>query len=142
MIRGWTMEFDDPGPGYMHAIELLIDNVWKERTLTISKVFKANTVKSASGKLIERPIVAFEENGKRFVLNSGNIEALCFATGTIKMINWIGKKVTVHPVLVSECFGQRNVPAIRIRSGNGLAKPFKSSKASEMDLTGKSQHKE
>src|SRR6056297_374605 len=101
------------GSGYLHAKEFLKDGAWGEYTLEIQNVHPPNSVKSADGKPIDKPVVDFVETDKRFVLNGTNQRLAKCATGTSKPSEWVGKKLTLYPAQ-GNWFGQRDVVAIRI----------------------------
>lgn len=125
----------DIGPEYLHAEDLLKSGKWTEATVTIESVLPPNTVKSADGKLIAKPIVTFEKTDKRLVLGKVNTRLLKCAMGSAKVEEWIGKPVTFYAA-AGNWFGQRNVAAIRIRVPDERAKPFLKPDQVGKDLTG------
>lgn len=128
----------DLGPEYLHAEDLLQNGEWKQYALTIRSTIAPNTVKSADGKLIDKPILEFSETEKRLVLNKINQRLCKCALGSAKPTEWVGKKITLHAAR-GDWFGQKNVAAIRVRIPEEGAKPFLSAKNFGTDLTGVKQ---
>lgn len=135
------MKNDELGPGYLHAEDLLADGQWKQYTLTVEKVNPPNTIKSADGKPINKPVIEFAETEKKLVLNGVNQRLMKCALGTGKVTAWVGKKVTLHAAL-GNWFGQTNVAAVRVRVNEGRARPFLKAEHFGKDLTGQQQYKE
>ena len=128
----------DLGPEYLHAEELLKDEVWTEATVIVESVLAPNTVKSADGTLIENPIVCFQKTSKRLIVGKTNKRLLICALGGTKADDWIGKQVTLYAA-AGDWFGQKNVAAIRVRVGKDKAMPFLKLKNLGRDLTGTRQ---
>jgi hypothetical protein len=126
------------GPEYLHAEDLLKDGKWTEATVVIESVLPPNTVKSADGTLITKPVVCFEKTNKRLVLGSDNGRLMICEQGTNKIQDWTGKPVTLYAA-AGNWFGQKNVAAIRVRVGNGKAMPFLKLANLGRDLTGTMQ---
>lgn len=126
------------GPEYLHAESFLVDGVWKEFALTIASVTQPNEIKAADGKLIDKPIIAFEESEKRLILGKVNERLAKYAIGSAKPKDWIGKKITLYAVC-GDWFGQPNVAAIRIRIPQGKPLPFIAKKNLGRDITGTRQ---
>ena len=87
-----------------------------DATMTIKSVDNPNTVKAADKKLIDKPIVRFNETDKGFILNKTNARAIGLAYGN-EMDNWTGKKITIYGT-TCESFGEKNVPCVRVRPLN------------------------
>lgn len=128
----------DMGTGYLHAEDFLKDGKWGEYTLAIKDVHPENTVKSADGKLIDKPVLEFAETEKRMVLGVTNQRLAKCSMGTSKPKAWVGKKLTLYPSQ-GNWFGQADVVAIRIRVPSGKARPFVTPSQLGKDITGKTQ---
>lgn len=102
----------DFGSGFLYAEDFLIDGQFKQFDLVISDYFERNTLKSADGKPIDKPTIAFEKTTKRLVLCKSNESLLHFMTGTSDGKKWVGRKVTLAPRKI-QAFGQ-SVFAIRV----------------------------
>jgi len=126
------------GPEYLHAEELLKDEVWTEATVIVEAVLAPNTVKSADGTFIENPIVCFQKTSKRLIVGKTNRRLMICALGGTKSDDWIGKPVTLYAA-AGDWFGQKDVAAIRVRVGKGKAMPFIKPKSLGRDLTGTRQ---
>ena len=87
-----------------------------DASMTIKSVDDPNTVKAADKKLIDKPIVRFEETDKGFILNKTNARAIGLAYGN-EMTGWTGKKITIYAT-TCESFGEKNVPCVRVRPLN------------------------
>ena len=87
-----------------------------DATLTIKSVTAPNEEKSANGKLIDRPIVRFNETDKGFILNKTNAKSIGLAYGN-EMNRWEGKQITLFAT-TTEAFGEKNVPCVRVRPLN------------------------
>jgi len=84
--------------------------------LTIKSVSAPNSVKSADGKIIDRPIVYFEETDKGLILNKTNAKSIGLRHGN-EMDNWSGKQITLYAT-TTDGFGKKNVPCVRVRPVN------------------------
>ncbi len=126
------------GPEYLHAEVFLQNGEWREYPLTIKEVIAPDTIKSADGKYIDKPILAFSETEKMLVLGKTNERLATCALGTGKPKEWIGKKITLYPVR-ENWFGQKNVAAIRVRIPEGKTRPFIQPKSMGKDITGTKQ---
>lgn len=85
----------------------------KGKTLTIKSVADPGTVKSADKKVIDRPILYFEETDKGLILNKTNARTIGLRHGN-EMNEWTGKTVTLFGT-VCDAFGEKNVPCVRVR---------------------------
>ena len=122
--------------GFMRAEDLIRDGVWAEWTLTIKAVHAPDTIKSPDGKSIDKPVIDFEETGKRFVLGRVNQRLLIYQIGTTKPADWVGSQVTIYPA-TGDWFGQKNVTTKRIRITGAKSRPFISPKNLGNDITGR-----
>jgi len=82
--------------------------------LTIEAVIPPGTETDATGKTIDKPILAFKGARKRWILNKINARCLAILHGT-KASGWIGKPVTLTVRWLQSAFGQQNVPTIRAK---------------------------
>ncbi len=87
----------------------------KDASLTIAGYDRPDTIKSADKKLIDKPILRFQETDKGLILNKTNARTIGLAHGN-EMDEWTGKKVTLFAT-TCEAFGDR-VPCVRIRPIN------------------------
>lgn len=92
-------------------------------TLTISDVVGPNVDKDATGKTINKAIVAFKGAKKRLILNKTNAKVISMAHGK-KPSLWIGKQVTLTVRWLRTAFGQDNVPVVRVVPPDGTSLTF------------------
>jgi hypothetical protein len=123
------------GPEYLRAEDLVSGGVWCEKTLTVKTVHAPNTIKTQDKKLIEKPVIEFDETPKRLVLGTTNGRLLKYATGATVASELIGKRLTIYPA-IGNWFGQSNVTTMRIRIPDGGPKPFVQVKNIGVDITG------
>ena len=95
--------------------------------LKISEVAAPGSMKSADGRVIDKPIMAFEGAKKMMILNKTNIRILKAMFGS-KASGWVGHPVTIGVRYLAKAFGQTNVPTLRIIPPEGAAVPFSVSK--------------
>ena len=88
----------------------------KDVKLTIKSVSCPGVVKSADGKIIDRPIVYFEETDKGLILNKTNAKSIGLRHGN-EMDDWAGKSITLFAT-TTDGFGKKNVPCVRVRPVN------------------------
>jgi hypothetical protein len=80
-------------------------------TLTIASIGKQELVMKGGGKKT-KPVIAFRDHPKEFVLNVTNAESIAHLYG-VRAEGWIGKRVTFFPTKAK--FGKDMVDAIRVR---------------------------
>ena len=88
----------------------------KDATLTIASVTPPNEEKASDGKVIDRPIIRFEETDKGLIINKTNAKTIGLAHGN-EMDDWTGKKITLFAT-TTDAFGKKNVPCVRVRPMN------------------------
>lgn len=120
---------------YIHGEDLFRDGKPSEVTLTIKSVGEKDSAKSSQGQTIKGWPVEFEKTDKILVLNGTNTKLAIAAMGTNSRAEWVGKKLTVYPSVLAECFGQRDVMCVRVRVPKGCPKPFVMSHHLGKDLT-------
>ncbi len=126
----------DYGPDFMRAEDLIQGGKWCEMTYTIQLMHLPNTLQTADKKLIDKPVLQFEETGKQFVLGTTNNRLLKYATGATTQSQLIGQKITIYPA-VGNWFGQRNVTTKRIKVPEGRERPFIKPSDLGTDITGR-----
>lgn len=82
-------------------------------TLEIAGVTAPNDDKDATGKSIDKSILAFKGAKKRLILNKINLKIVASMLGNTAS-KWIGQKITLTVRYLDKAFGQRNVPVIRV----------------------------
>ena len=92
-------------------------------TMKISEVHPPDSMKSADGRTIDKPVLAFEGAKKMLILNKTNVRILKAMFG-FRASGWIGHPVTVGVRYLAKAFGQENVPTLRIIPPEGAAVPF------------------
>lgn len=113
------LSFDQLYPGtYIKAGEFN----GKPATLTIKSV-KREMLSDGSGGEDARVIVAFEEIGKKFVMNKTNAVCLRAMWGDDSG-EWIGHAVTLHPVPDASGMSDSGL-AVRVLGSPELTKPLK-----------------
>ena len=122
------------GPQFLYADDLFRDGKWAEVTLTIEGIHAGGTIFGADKKAVDNDSISFVGTEKKLVLNKTNKRLLKIATKSSKSDGWLGKKVTIYPVLIN-AFGEKNVPCIRVRVGDGNPVPFGVRKFLGKDLT-------
>lgn len=122
---------------FLYADDLLKDGVFREVTLKISEIHQPGTLFSADKKPVEKIALGFTGTDKKLVLNNTNERLVRMATGSTKSDGWTGHKVTLYPVS-GNWFGEKNVPAIRIRTPEGMPVQMAVRKQLGRDLTGQS----
>lgn len=121
---------------WLYAEDLLKDGKWTEATVTIEECIAPGTLKSADKRPVERTVLKFVKCAKMLVLNNTNRRLIKMQIGTEDQSKWLGRKITVYPTCLAHCFGESNVPAIRIRCTSGVPIPFNMRKQLGNDLTG------
>jgi hypothetical protein len=91
--------------------------------LKISDVHPPGTMKSADGRVIDKPVIAFEGARKMLILNKTNVRILKALFG-FRASGWVGHPVTIGVRYLAKAFGQTNVPTLRILPPEGAAIPF------------------
>lgn len=105
------------GSRFLYAEDLLVGGEFRTVELTISEYHEPGTLKSADGRLIDKPTIGFEGKSKLLVLCKTNASVIHFATGEPAGPKWIGHKITLQPRLV-EAFGE-DVVALRVMPPQG-----------------------
>lgn len=95
----------------------------KPVTLTISEVIKPGSEQSKDGRMIDRPIIAFEKATKRFVVSKTN-ERLLKAMFGPKPAEWVGQQVTLTVRYLKQAFGESNVPTVRVVLPDDVPMPW------------------
>ncbi len=126
---------------FLYADDLLKDGQFRDVTLTIAEVHAANTLFGADQKPVEKMALGFAGTEKKLVLNNTNERLVRMATGSTKSDGWAGKKVTLYPVAIN-AFGEKNVPAIRIRTPEGTPIQMSVRKQLGRDLSGETTQRE
>ncbi len=122
---------------YLHGEDLRRGGSPCDITLTIKAVDDKDSSLSLTKQVIKGYPVTFEETDKILVLNGTNVKLSIAALGTNSRSEWTGKKLTLFPSVLAECFGQTNVLCVRVRVPNGKPKPFIMPKHLGKDLTRK-----
>lgn len=127
---------DNPDSRFLHAEDLLQDGEWKQYQLTISKVIPPGELKYKNGQMADCRVLCFKETAKMFSLSAKcNCRVMPYATGSADQEKWVGRRITVYPSRLEECFGERDIACVRVRAMPG-AKPKLSRKDVGVDLTG------
>ena len=109
---------------FMEALHLPLG---KKVELTIKAITPANTEKCKAGKLIDKPIVYFEETSRGLILNKTNAKAIAKQYGG-NFNKWRGQKVILEQKRI-QAFGKDDTPAIRVfeevKINNNPQDPFK-----------------
>lgn len=87
----------------------------KDATMTIEGYDEPNTVKDATKKLIDKPILRFKGTDKGLILNKTNARTIGLTYGN-EMDEWSGKQITLFAT-TCEAFGE-TVPCVRVRPMN------------------------
>jgi hypothetical protein len=119
---------------FLYAEDFRVGEEWKQFTLTIAKVHGRGEFQSADKKTLDGYSLSFGATDKVFVLNATNQSLLTAQYGG-NAKDWIGKPVTLYPVELTQAFGQRNVPALRVRVASDTLVPFGARKHMGRDLT-------
>lgn len=101
------------GGDLLHPSEYLAAVEFKGRdvSLTIADV-KRDELQMKGGKKQIKPVLYFEETGKKLVVNATNAETIAALHGR-EAEGWIGKRITLFPTRAK--FGRETVDAIRVR---------------------------
>lgn len=127
----------DYGPGFLHADDLIVNDKYVQAKVVISAVHQPNTIKAANGRMIPNTVLEFSGKDKRLVLCSKtNHYCVSWLSGSTDPEKWIGKEITLYPVVLQEAFGDPNVPAIRVRVPEHAAIPKKYRAHFGRDITG------
>lgn len=106
------MKSESYGSSYLYAEDLLIGQQYRTAEVEVEAFIAANTLKSADGRLIDKPTLKFKGKEKLLVLCKTNQSVIHFVTGEPPGEKWVGKKLTLQPRVV-DAFGDQAV-AIRI----------------------------
>lgn len=129
------MSKSDLGPEYLKAEDLIRDNKWSSFALVIKEVIPADSVRGSDKKLIDKPILVFENARKKLILNVTNIRLMTYACGSSVREDWIGKRIVVR-ACKGNWYGEEGTTAIRLALPKGSAKPFIKKSVMGEDLTG------
>lgn len=129
------MEIIKTDSRYLHGEDLRRGDKPCEVTLTIKSVGEKDSEKAKTGQVINGWPIEFEETDKRLVLNGTNTKLAIAAIRTNSRAEWVGKKLTLYPAVLDECFGQTSVLCVRVRVPEGIPKPFIMPKHIGRDLT-------
>lgn len=111
-------------PGFLHADDIGYGpEGGKNMTLAIDRIAKRGTVTDARGNPVEEPVLYFRDHDKGLVLGANCNRRLLVLHHGRKSADWIGKPVTLT-VRFLDCFGEKDVPAIRITPPDGTPLPF------------------
>ena len=78
----------------------------------IEKIEPAGSVKSADGRVIDKPVMHFKGKSRALVLAKCNARAIARKYGP-NMDSWVGKTIGIFQARVN-AFGQPDTPAIRV----------------------------
>ncbi len=107
--------------GYLESADLMhADDV----RVTIKEVIPPNTEKSKDGKLIERPILVFEQGKKNRMVVGKTNERILKAQFGAKTAAWVGQGITIGVRYLEKAWAERNVPCIRIIPPPGCPVPW------------------
>lgn len=109
---------------YLHGEDLRKGDKPCEVTLTIKAVGEKDSAKSRQGQVAPGWPITFAETDRILVLNGTNTKLAIAAMQTNSRKQWVGKKLTLFPAVLAECFGQRDVICVRVRVPKGVPKPF------------------
>lgn len=109
---------------YLHGEDLRRGDRPCDFSLTIKFVDEKDSARSETKQVIKGYPVAFDETDKILVLNGTNTKLAVAALGSNSRDDWTGKKLTLFPSVLAECFGQTDVLCVRVRVPNGKPKPF------------------
>lgn len=99
------------------------DLIGRQVKVTIEAVIPQETEKDSGGKLIDRPILKLAGKKKRLIVGKTNMRILKAMFGA-KVSGWIGQEIVLGVRYLDKCFGERNVPTIRIIYPKGTPVPF------------------
>ena len=109
---------------YLHGEDLRRGGTPCDVTMVVKEVADKDSAKTETKQVIKGWPVHFEKTDKILVLNGTNTKLAIAAMGSNDRGDWIGKKLTVYPAVLDECFGQQNVICVRVRVPDGMPKPF------------------
>ena len=105
------------GKQFLYAIDLLSGQQYRTVEVEIEECIERNTLKSADGRLIDKPTLRFKGKEKLLVLCKTNEKIIHFATGEPLGPKWVGKRITLQPRFV-QAFGE-TVVALRVLPPKG-----------------------
>ena len=126
----------DLGPGFLRADDLISNGVWVEKTYTIKSMHPPNTVEGPDKKLIDKPVIEFEETPQRMVLGNLNKRLLIHEIGSRVASGCVGKRITLY-VTIGNWFGQKNVTGLRIRVTGSKPQSFLKPATVGEEITGR-----
>lgn len=95
--------------------------------LTIAGVSQPGSEKAKDGRVIDKPIIAFEGTNKRMILGKTN-ERLIKSLHGARPADWAGKTIVIGVRYLASAFGFTNVPTIRVILPKGAPMPFSCNK--------------
>jgi hypothetical protein len=105
------------GSRFLYAEDLLHGGEFKRVRVEIAAYHAEGTMKAATGKTIDKPVIRFKDRDKMLVLCKSNRSMITTVTGEQPGPNWIGKVVNLE-VREVPAFGEQ-VLAIRVMPTNG-----------------------
>lgn len=137
-VNKYESEEGDWEGDWLHHTVLVKDGKYAEFSLTIKAVHAPGTITFKNKKTCEHAVLEFAETKKRFPIKATNQKLICGNFGS-DVKDWVGKKITVYPVLLDNVMGQRNVGGIRFRpTGKAAIYIADAKKHLGKDLTGES----
>lgn len=85
----------------------------KDQVVTIVKVVQGELPKAGTSKKDRAPIIYFEGRAKGMVVNKTNRKLIAGITGSLKVKDWLGVKITLYATTCQ--FGPNTVDCIRVR---------------------------
>lgn len=131
------MSYSNRG-GFLRGDEFLHQGKWRQFQLTIKEYFDPGTQHASDGEVIRFGVLGFEKTEKRMIVKEVNRRLMQYATGTDKPAEWIGKTVTVYPVM-GDWFGVEGAVSFRIRVPKGKPQPLIKPQMMGKDITGLKQ---
>lgn len=113
------------GESFLYADDLVGNGQWISVELEIGDFIPANSIKAANGKIVDRECVQLKSasNTKIFALCKTNRRLLQLACGSANPEKWKGQRVRVAPHVLKECFGEPNVPCVRVQLSKDIPMP-------------------
>ena len=117
--------------------DLLAGGQWRSPKLVIEAVIEPGELKSADGKTVDLPVLRFADKAKLLIINKTNQRLLRLQIGSANHAEWAGVEISIYAALLADAFGEKNVPAIRIRPPASVPIPMGVRRHLGKDLTGK-----
>jgi hypothetical protein len=112
------MKSESFGQAFLYAEDLLIGQQYRTAVVEIEEYLPEGTLKSADGRLIDKPSLKFKGKEKLLVLCKTNAKIIHFITGEPGGQKWVGTQITLQPRFV-QAFGE-TVVALRIIPPKGV----------------------